>query len=600
MGIIESVRREARTIIGLNRTLGRIKHLAPDSPRILPDDIETVALRRLDHPAFIFEGRTWSYRALESFANRIANWGRGLGLRSGDSVALFMHNRPEYFGVWYGLSKIGVVSALLNNQLSGPGLAHCLAISEVSHVVVEPELAEAAAAARAQVERPFTLWSLDAAAEGARLLDEALSDASADPPPLSARTGITGKDLALKLFTSGTTGLPKAARMTQMRALNMMHAFSGACDAQPSDRMLAVLPLYHATGGICALGIVLTVGGTVILERKFSASRFWDVAADQKASMFMYVGELCRFLTIAPEHPKERAHTLRCAFGNGLRPDVWERFQARFGIPWILEFYGATEGNVGLVNIDGTVGAVGRVPGYLRHRFNVRLVKFDLDAETPLRGADGLCIETDNDEAGEAIGRIDQSQARFRFDGYHGKAETDKKVLRDVFARGDAWFRTGDLMRRDKLGYLYFVDRIGDTFRWKSENVATSEVAEALGVFAGVDQANVYGVAVPGHDGRAGMAALTVSGELDLAALHAHVHSELPGYARPLFLRLNHGEGEDHTTSTFKLRKVDLQREGFDPALVRDPLYFDDPRVGAYVPLDAALFSDISQGRVRL
>lgn len=361
--------------------------------------------------------------------------------------------------------------------------------------------------------------------------------------------------------------------------------------------MMMVLPLYHATGGLCGVGCALSFGGSVIVRPKFSASNFWPDVQRHKATLFMYVGELCRFLVNSDEVPEEQSHTLRCAIGNGMRRDVWEQFQARFNLPDIIEFYGSTEGNVGLVNAMNQPGAIGRVPSYLKHRFNIDLVKFDMDAEVPVRGADGHCVRCGPDEVGEAIGRIDPTDARFRFDGYGSKEDTEKKILRNVYEEGDAWFRTGDLMTRDALGYYYFVDRVGDTFRWKSENVATGEVAEALS-FDGIEQANVYGVEVEGHSGRAGMAALVAkAGQIDLEALREHIHDALPTFARPLFLRL---QEQGDTTGTFKLRKVDLVKDGFDPKKITDPLYFDHPTIGKYVRLTQELYEQIVGGKLRV
>jgi fatty-acyl-CoA synthase len=288
---------------------------------------------------------------------------------------------------------------------------------------------------------------------------------------------------------------------------------------------------------------------------------------------------------------------LRIAIGNGLRPEIWPKFQARFRIPHIMEFYGATEGNVGMINYDGKIGAIGRIPWYARGILKVRLVRYDLEKAMPVRGADGLCIETANGEIGEAVGKIDPNDPRSRFDGYTSSAETEKKILRDAFAKGDAWFRTGDLMRRDAHGYFYFVDRTGDTFRWKGENVATSEVAEALSVFPGVKEANVYGVEVPGGEGKAGMAALVTESGFDIAALSAYLEKNLPFFARPIFLRF---QQEIETTSTFKQRKIELQREGFDPATISDPLYVRDAASGHYVALTPGLHRDICDGKVKL
>jgi fatty-acyl-CoA synthase len=340
---------------------------------------------------------------------------------------------------------------------------------------------------------------------------------------------------------------------------------------------------------------VLTVGGTMIIKRKFSVTQFWDDCVKYKATQFQYIGELCRYLLNAPPHAQERKHKLRVVMGNGLRPEIWPAFQKRFSIPWVIEFYGATEGNVALVNTDGKVGAVGRVPNYMRGLIQTRLVKFDIETEQPVRDANGFCSECANDEAGEAIGKIDEE--RGRFEGYSKGADTEKKILRNVFAKDDAWFRTGDLLRRDRDGYFYFVDRIGDTFRWKGENVATSEVAEAISVFPGIKEANVYGVKVPGTDGRAGMVSLVTAGSIDLKAFKQHLDKNLPAYARPIFIRM---QGEIEVTGTFKHRKVELVKEGYDPSVVKDPLYVLDPVTSEYVTLTQDIFNRINAGEIRL
>jgi fatty-acyl-CoA synthase len=275
---------------------------------------------------------------------------------------------------------------------------------------------------------------------------------------------------------------------------------------------------------------------------------------------------------------------------------VWLPFQSRFKIPHIVEFYGATEGNVMLFNFDGKPGAVGRIPWFAKKVYErIKFVKFDVETEQPVRGADGFCIECEVDETGEAVGRI-SDEAGDAFEGYGDRKADEKKILHDVFDPGDSYFRTGDLMRMGKNGYVYFMDRIGDTFRWKGENVATSEVAEALSVFEGVQEANVYGVHVPGADGRAGMAAIVAGPGLDVDKLGEHIKAELPTYARPIFLRL---QPEMEITGTFKHRKVDLQKEGFDPGTIADQMFFFDDVAGVYVPLDAKLFEKICSGSMR-
>jgi fatty-acyl-CoA synthase len=601
MDIAAAIRREFVFLVSAARTLARLRTVKSDGPRLATDDLEAAVDRYADRPAFIFEGRETSYGELDAYANKVAHWADAQGMKRGDTVALFMLNRPEYIAIWFGLSKIGVITALLNTQLSGAALAHSINISEARLLIVDAEIAHQLADARGRFESPIEEWASGGAVADARDFAAAIAAASPERPPRARRQGMVGKDIVLKIYTSGTTGMPKAARIAHVKVLNYMNAFAAAFDAQPDDRMLMVLPLYHATGGLVGVGVVLVAGGCVILEQRFSASHFWDVAVDNGATLFTYVGELCRFLVAAPEHQKERAHQIRGAVGNGLRPDVWERFVKRFQIPWIIEFYGSTEGNVSLINFDGHPGAIGRVPPYLAHRFNARILKFDHETEQPARGPDGFCIAAAPDEVGEAVGEIRPGDARYAFAGYAGAPkETEKKILRNVFKTGDVWFRTGDLLRQDRLGYFYFVDRVGDTYRWKSENVSTSEVSEVLGRAPGVVQANVYGVEIPGYDGRAGMAALITEAGFDLAALHAHVHARLAPFARPAFLRIHGDDIALHTTGTFKMRKVDLVREGFDPARVKEALYLDDPRANAYVRLDAALYREIVEGGVRL
>ena len=311
--------------------------------------------------------------------------------------------------------------------------------------------------------------------------------------------------------------------------------------------------------------------------------------------MFVYIGELCRYLVNHPPSEDETRHKLRLAFGNGLRPDIWPVMKTRFRIPEILEFYGSTEGNVSMFNFDGREGAIGRTPKWLRNKVNIRLVQYDVEAESVVRGANGLCIECGPGQVGQCIGKVG-GDVRSEYSGYLDKAASERKVLTNVFERGDHWFATGDLMKQDADGYFYFIDRIGDTFRWKGENVSTNEVAERIQAFPGVEQATVYGVAVDGADGRAGMAALVVDGAFDPKAFGEHVARELPLYAQPLFVRLMPAMD---TTGTFKIRKLDLVSDGYDPARVKGPMFFHDPRKG-YVKLTKSVFDRIAAGAFKI
>ena len=596
------LKRDVRFMRGLSRTLRRVRSIRSDSPNLICDDLEAAVDRFPERPALGFEGRILTYAQMDAMANRYANWARGRGINRGQVVALFMPNRIEYIPIWYGLSKVGVIAALVNSQAVGAGLAHCLDVAGAAHLICDAETAPAFEAVRGQLKRSVTERIVGGGVEsgavrGDRDLDRSLKGVSAlRPTRETARTDLTAKDTALYIYTSGTTGLPKAARITHVRAQLYMRGFAGATMARPEDRVFTPLPLHHSTGGLCAVGAALLNGGLLLVRRRFSATQFWQEVEAEGATMFAYVGELCRYLVNQPERPDERRHTLRLAFGNGLRGEVWEAMAARFAIPRVLEFYGATEGNVSLINFDGRVGAVGRVPKALRRRFNVRLAAHDFETGEVLRDARGLAMPVRPGEVGEMLGAIDPAQARHSFAGYADRAATERKVLHDVVVKGDAWFRTGDLMRQDADGYFYFVDRVGDTFRWKGENVSTGEVEASLARVPGVEQANVYGVQVAGLEGRAGMAALVVGPTFDLAALDAAIGRDLPDYAQPRFLRI---QPEIETTGTFKYKKTDLVAQGFDPAKITDPLYVREPGQGPR-PLDAAGYADVLAQRVRL
>jgi fatty-acyl-CoA synthase len=594
--MFDFVTRETAYIGGIGRSLRRMRHVTPDSPLTIVDTVDGFAATTPDAPAILYGADVISYRALVQIANRVAHWAHGQGIGKGDAVALLMENRPEYIAMWLGLLKVGAIASLLNTNLRGAPLAHSIAVSDARHAMVGAELAQAYDEARPLLANPPVAWIAGPGASGGEDLDAALAASSPGAPDPAWRAGVTCKDRALYIFTSGTTGLPKAANVTHLRMQFMMYGFAGALNSGPGHRMYNVLPLYHSAGGICAVGVALTAGGALVLRRKFSTHEFWRDCYEYRPHFFQYIGELCRYLLNAPPGPHERDHGLRAITGNGLRPEIWPAFQERFAIPKIIEFYGATEGNVSMLNYDGKVGAVGRVPWYMRKIVTTRIVRFDIEREMPVRGADGFCIECRPGETGEAIGQITAEPGK-TFDGYTSGADTQKKILHDVFAKGDAWFRTGDLMRRDEHDYFYFVDRIGDTFRWKGENVATSEVSEALGVVPGILEANVYGVSVPGQDGRAGMAALVVGPGFDIAHLAAELAGNLPAYARPLFLRI---QPEIDITGTFKQKKGELVKEGFDPAALTDPIYFLDAETGRYELLDTARYTDIVAGRMKL
>jgi fatty-acyl-CoA synthase len=391
MRLRQKIKREMRFLKGLSRTLKRVKSIAPDSTNLICDDLETAVDKWRDRQAITFEGKTITYAELDAMANRYAHWAKGQGITRGQTVALFMPNRLEYMAIWYGLNKVGVATALINNQLTGAALAHCLNISQALHCIVDAETSPCFEDVKGQLSRHMHQWVLGTAHGEQRDLVKALKSCSQlRPDRETARDGITAKDTALFIFTSGTTGLPKAARITHMRAQLYMRGFAGSTGAKETDRIYVTLPLYHATGGLCALGAALLNGGSVLLRKKFSATHFWPDVVNENCTMFVYIGELCRYLANQPEHELERAHKIRMIFGNGLRPDVWNDMLDRFKVGEVLEFYGATEGNVSLFNFDGRRGAIGRIPGYLKKKFNIRIVKFDVETEMPIRGPQRL------------------------------------------------------------------------------------------------------------------------------------------------------------------------------------------------------------------
>ena len=599
MGLMERLTAEVTTIRGAWRALTMTTHIARNPKRTFPQVIEELADKFGDAPALISERESYTYRELSARSNRYARWALAQGIAKGDAICLLMPNRPDFLALWLGVTRVGGVVALLNTNLSGTALAHCINVVHPKHIVVGAELIEALQSAQPHVTGDAKIWLHGEANVAFTRITPAVDDQSGDPLTDAERRPLTIEDRALFIYTSGTTGLPKAANINHYRLMLASHAFAGVMNVRASDRMYDCLPMYHTAGGVLATGPLLIKGGSVVIRERFSASTFWDDIVRWECTLLQYIGELCRYLVNSPPHPKERAHKLRLACGNGLRPDVWPEFKQRFQIPQIVEFYAATEGNVTLFNFEGKEGAVGRIPWYLSHRFPTKVVRFDVEAQQPVRGPDGFCIECDVNEPGEVIGRIlkDASKPGARFEGYANQAETEKKILRDVFAKGDVWFRTGDLMRKDAQGYFYFVDRIGDTFRWKGENVSTTEVEEAIGHFGGAREANVYGVHVPGRDGRAGMAVIVAENDLDLKAFHAHLTSRLPEYARPVFLRIRKNID---VTATFKQKKVDLVKQGFHPGEIEDPIFFNDPAVKAFVPLDTELHTRIHAGEVRL
>jgi fatty-acyl-CoA synthase len=580
------------------RALELAAPIARNRDRILSTVIEERAAEIGDAPALLSDREHMTYGQLSRRITQYARWALDQGISKGEVVCLLMANRPEYLAIWLGISSVGGVVSLLNVNLTGPSLAHCINVVSPKHLFVAAEFADQIAAALPAVALPLTIWIHGGDRGFWRRLDLEVEAKSGAPLSDHEKRPPTIEDKALYIYTSGTSGLPKAANVSHARVMQWSHWFAGMMGVQTTDRLYNCLPMYHSVGGVQVPGAILVAGGTVILREKFSASQFWNDIVSWDCTLFQYIGELCRYLLHAPRSANETAHRIRMACGNGLAPELWDGFKSRFCIPQIFEFYASTEGGVSLFNVQGKRGAIGHIPGYLRYRFSPALVVLDVEKGEPVRDAQGFCIRCGPNEAGEAIGKASTDPANIgsRFEGYSDIDASERKILRDVFELGDMWIRTGDLMRKDEQGYFYFVDRIGDTFRWKGENVATCEVSEAICAFPGVKHANVYGVAVPATEGRAGMATLVTDDELNLVEFRRHLIDRLPFYARPLFLRIRNSMD---LTGTFKYSKIDLVRHGFNPAASDDVLYFNDLESGAFKPLDQQLYERIQMGGIR-
>ncbi|MBV9395866.1 MAG: long-chain-acyl-CoA synthetase [Methylobacteriaceae bacterium] len=589
-GVSAGPRRNAFARDAWIRALQATSSIGSNATRLFADVLEEQGAQRGLAGALLSDSQSLTYTGLLEQANRYSRWALQR-LAKGDVVCLLMPNRPEYVAIWVGITRVGGIVALINSNAVGSALAHAIASVSPKYVVVAAELHQRLREAFPDSPSCETCSDQQIANEVARYSGKTLCAFERRP--------VTIQDTALLIFTSGTTGLPKAAKVTHHRLLQWSLWFAGLGNFQPNDRIYNCLPLYHSVGGLVAIGSVLTAGGSVIIAEKFSTTRFWADIVKWECTLFQYIGELCRYLLAAPPSLEERRHKLRLACGNGLRADIWTKFKERFHIPQIIEFYAASEGTFSLFNIEGEPGAIGHVPAFLAPRFPAVIVRYDAETEQPYRDKHGHCVRCASNEVGEALGRIGSNwnDAESRFEGYINAAETERKILRNVFESGDAWYRTGDLMRRDGRGFIYFVDRIGDTFRWKGENVSTLQVAETLSACPGVAEIVVYGVAVPGADGRAGMAAIRAESNFDLAALHALAREGLPGYARPLFIRLCR---QIDLTETFKPKKQALMNVGFNPRATSDPIYIEDRAADGYVRLDEAIYAAIQRGDVRL
>jgi acyl-CoA synthetase (AMP-forming)/AMP-acid ligase II len=585
-GVVRGIPETAGTLRGL-RTLLKVRLGTQPSVGAV---LEAVAADRPDAPALLFEDGRWSYAEFNAWANRLSHALHGAGVKRGAIVALLMENHAATLACVAALAKLGAIAGMLNPNLRGDALRHSVRAMRATHVAIAGECAGAFADLAPDWSGPAPFW-LPGHGPGACPAGwtdlEALAARSAAGNPAS--TGSV--ELSSPLFyilTSGTTGLPKASVMTHRRWLSSMAGMGQlGLRLKAGGVLYCALPLYHNNALTVSWSAALGAGAALALDRKFSASRFWDRARHYDATAFAYIGELCRYLLLQPPSPRDREHSVTACIGNGLRPDIWQAFKARFGLERICEFYGASEGNMVFINAFN----VDQTAGYCPYPFKV--VECDLDTAQPRRDAKRRLVEVARGGTGLLVTEVTDGAP---FDGYTDSKAGESKLIRDAFAKDDCWFNTGDLVRQQGWRHIQFVDRLGDTFRWKGENVATTEVEAALRA-AGVEDCTVYGVSVPGADGRAGCAAICSEREPDGAALAARLAGQLPAYAVPLFLRR---VAAIETTGTFKARKQALREEGADPARVQDPLYILLDRARGYEPLTAAIWSRIQQGDLRL
>jgi citronellyl-CoA synthetase len=558
--------------------------------------IERNAAAYPDKRALLYENLSLTHSELNQRANRYANYLHSVGVRKGDVAVLFLENRPELITLIAAFSKLGAIASLINPNQRQKVLLHSVNLARGSIFIVGEEMLDPFEEIRSELDlkQDDHVYFLPdgselPAPEGYLDLPEFIKDFPSTNPQTTSQVQL-GDPFAY-VFTSGTTGMPKASIQPNLRwvqAGNWFGRFNMALTSD--DTMYIPLPLNHTNGLNVAWGGAAGVGAAIAIRRKFSASAFWEDTRRFKATSFIYIGEVCRYLMNQSPGPDDSRNPIRKIVGNGLRPDIWKAFKKRFQIPYVYELYGAAEANMiftNFFNIDCCVGLC--LTPYT-------IVKYDLDADQPIRGKDGLLIPVGRGQTGLMLAKITE---RTPFLGYTSKAETEKKILQDVLKKGDRWFNTGDLMRDIGFKHAQFVDRLGDTFRWKGENVSTTQVEEAVSQVKKVAGCTVYGVAISGTEGRAGMVAIvtdTMKDDVDKKELARVLRSSLPSYAVPIFVRI---KTAFETTATHKIKKTALKAEGFDPQVISDPLYLMRPGETEYTRLTRDVHQGILDGRYR-
>ncbi|XP_077980056.1 long-chain fatty acid transport protein 2-like [Glandiceps talaboti] len=573
------------------------------SKTLFVDLFEEVADKTPYKPFVIYNDTLYSYGDIEVMANKMAYFVKQHGLKINDTVAIMMYNEPAYIWTVLGLGKLGIKCALINYKLRSDSLLHCIGICDCKVLLVGEgdDLVQAVTdVSSSLMDKQMMIWSIGNkdCPETITKIDDELRMSKSNRPPRDGRRTITYSDPVVYIFTSGTTGLPKAVKFAHIRLVAGAYRFRDYIHT--NDVVYVPTPLFHSASFNIGFGNTVAAGATIVLSPKFSVRRFWEICCKHDVTVILHVGELCRFLLSAPEKPEERMHKVRCMIGNGLQADIWNKFVQRFGITTVVEMYGGTDLQTFFCVNDevAKVGAVGKFSPLLKKRAEFELVKCNYETVQPIRNSKGLCIPVKLGEPGLLLSVMHNIK---RYYGYQGNRQlSEQKLVRNVLKEGDVYINSGDLLILDKDYYLYFFDRLGDTFRWRGENVSTSEVAQVMMSYVGVQESNVYGVKVAGHNGRAGMAAVVLKDghqNFDFKKFYAYLHSKLPSYACPVFLRIS--EKLD-MTGTLKYTKTGLVKEGFDPAIIDDIIFVMDTNNRTYAMLDDEKYKHIVTGVARL
>jgi len=537
-----------------------------------------------------------SYSKFNNWVNKIAHYLLSKGILKGDSVAIMIENRPELLATVLACAKIGAVSAMINTSQKGKVLTHSINLVSPKLVIMGEECVSAYEVIRDNTNLPDdkhlyfadlnTLVNTGTCPAGWTNIASEIQNQHQHNPKQTQQ--IFSEDPCFYIYTSGTTGLPKAVIFNHGRFMKLYGTFGYiTVRLKKTDRLYVPLPFYHATAlGVC-WSTALAGSACLVMARKFSVSRFWPDIRENKATSFAYVGELCRYLIEQPASPEDTNNQVRVMVGNGMRPAIWPTFKKRFGIPRVMEFYGSSEGNIAFTNLLNFEKTVGMSP------LPYAIVKYDRETDTPFRNSVGYMTKVRKGEAGLLIGHITEKAP---FHGYTDPSKTASSILKDAFEQGDQWFNTGDIMRHMGYRHAQFVDRTGDTFRWKGENVSTTEVEMLIEEVDTVTEAVVYGVEIPNTNGRAGMASIRLTRpleEFDFALFLQQMRTNMSDFSIPVFLSINEGV---ELTGTFKHLKGPLKEKGFDVLKNTDPLYVWLPKTEEYVPLTQQLQQDIEKG----